>query len=73
MNLQSQSNSIALDKPQFSRASQFIRLIAQSSAVMIFHSDMKVTALLNLSVTDIMMLNPSVDCGKVRIKSMIIM
>ena len=45
---------------------------AQFFTVIVFCSDMRMTALLNLSVINITELNPSDESSKVRIKSMII-
>ena len=47
---------IVLDKSQFSSAKQFNNVIAQSSVVMMSQSDIRVIALLNLSVTDMIVL-----------------
>jgi len=60
---------IVLDKSQFSSAKQFNNVIAQSSVVMMSQSDIKVIALLNLSVTDMIVLYLSdFDNDKIRIK-----
>ena len=65
----SQSDMIALDKPQFSSAKQFSNAIAQSSVVMMSWLSIRVIALLNLSVTDMIVLYLSdFDNDKVRIK-----
>ncbi len=60
---------IVLDKSQFSSAKQFNNVIAQSSVVMMSQSDIRVIALLNLSVTDMIVLYLSdFDNDKIRIK-----
>ncbi len=67
--MQSQFNMIVLDKSQFSSAKWFSSAIAQSFTVMMSWSDIRVIALLNLSVIDMIMLYLSdFDNGKIRIK-----
>jgi len=68
-NLQFQFNIIALDKSQFSSTKQFSNVIAQSFTVMMSQSSIRVIALLNLSVTDIIVLYLfNLDNDKIRIK-----
>jgi len=70
--LQSQSDMIVLGKPQFSSAKWFSNVIAQSSVIMMSWSDIRVIALLNLSVTDMIVLYLSdFDNDKARIKSIV--
>ncbi len=60
---------IVLNKSQFSSAKQSSNVIAQSFAVMMSWSDIRVMTLLNLSVTDMIILYLSdFDNDKVRIK-----
>ncbi len=60
---------IALDKSQFSSAKQFSNTITQSFIIMMSQSDIRVIALLNLSVTDMIVLYLSdFDNDKIRIK-----
>jgi len=63
---------IALDKPQFSSAKQSSSTITQSFIVIMSQPDIRVIALLNLSVTDMIVLYLSdFDNDKVRIKSIV--
>ncbi len=63
---------IVLDKSQFSSAKWFSNAITQFSVIMIFWLSIKVIALLNLSVTDIIVLYLSdFDNDKIRIKLII--
>ena len=63
---------IALDKSQFSSAKQFSNTITQSFIIMMSQSDIRVIALLNLSVTNIIVLYLSdFDNDKARIKSIV--
>jgi len=70
--LQSQSDMIALDKSQFSSVKWFNNIIAQSFTVMMSWLSIKVIALLNLSVINIIVLYLSdFDNDKIRIKSIV--
>jgi len=60
---------IALNKSQFSSAKQFNNVIVQSFTVIMSQSDIRVIALLNLSVINIIVLYLSdFDNDKIRIK-----
>jgi len=70
--LWSQSDMIALDKPQFSSVKWFSSAITQSFVIIMFQLDIRVIALLNLSVTDMIVLYLSdFDNDKIRIKSIV--
>ena len=62
------SEMIAFGTPQLVNASQSRRRIAHSFPPAANFPDTNVTALENLSVTDIMQLYPSLEVGKARIK-----
>ena len=72
INLTSQSDIITFDRPHFSMSNLVSSCTAQSLSSHMIFSEMNVTALLNLSVTDMTLSKPSINIESLKMKLRII-